>query len=130
MNPTPEMTTTAIKMVLSLVLVLAMLWGIYRFTRRSLNSGPAGANGRLIHVLANQYLGIKKSITLVQVPGAILVLGVSADRVNLLSRITDPEIISGFEKQHQPETKTSFRDQLQRLLHPMNAGWKPVGRDE
>lgn len=128
MNYTPEMTTTAIKMVLSLVLVLAILWGLYRFTRRGLNAGPAGANGPLIQVLANQYLGVKKSITLVQVPGAVLVLGVTADRVNLLSRIKDPEIIAGFEKAHSKETKTSFRDQLQRLLNPMNAGWKPTDR--
>jgi flagellar biosynthetic protein FliO len=130
MNYPPEMTTTAIKMVLSLLVVLAMLWGLYRFTRRNLVSGPIGANGRLIKVLANQYLGVKKSITLVQVPGAILVLGVSADRVNLLSRIKDPDIVSRFEKQEQPGTKTGFRDQLQRFLHPMNAGWKPAGRDE
>ena len=130
MNYTPEMTTTAIKMVLSLLLVLAMLWGLYRFTRRNLASGPVGAHGRFIKVLANQYLGVKKSITLVQVPGAILVLGVSADRVNLLSRIKDPDIISRFEKQAQPGTPKGFRDQLQRLLHPMNAGWKPSGQDE
>lgn len=130
MNYTPEMTTAAVKMVLSLLLVLAMLWGLYRFARRHLNTGSVGVNGRLIHVLASQYLGVKKNITLVQVPGAILVLGISADRMNLLFRIRDPEIISSFEKHHQTSTKIGFRDQLQRLLHPMNAGWKPAGRDE
>ena len=121
MNYPPEMTTTAIKMILSLIFVLAVLWGLYRFTRRGLNANVLGTDGRLIRVLASHYLGIKKSITLVQVPGAVLVLGISADRVNLLSRIKDPELIANLQNRGPIVPRLNFRDQLQRVLHPMQA---------
>jgi flagellar protein FliO/FliZ len=130
MNYSPEMTTTAIKMVLSLLLVLAMVWGLYRLARRGLGTGAGSSNGRLIQVLANHYLGVKKSIALVQVPGSILVLGISADRVNLLSRINDKEVIANLNSRNSVDVKSGFRDQLQRILHPMNTGWKPVNKEK
>jgi flagellar protein FliO/FliZ len=130
MNYSPEMTTTAIKMVLSLLLVLAMVWGLYRLARRGLGPGAGSSNGRQIQVLANHYLGVKKSIALVQVPGSILVLGISADRVNLLSRINDTEVIANLNSRNSVDVKSGFRDQLQRILHPMNTGWKPVNKEK
>lgn len=121
MNATPEMTMTALKMVLSLGLVLGVIWGLYRFTRRSLNTGMVGSNANLIRIMASRYLGVKKSITMVQIPGAVLVLGISADKVSLLSKIEDPQLIAGMTAQDPSEPKKGFRDQLQRMLHPMQA---------
>ncbi len=112
----PDMTMAALKMILALVFILGLIWGAYRWTRRTLPAGQAGGKGRLIKVLANHYLGVKKAITVVEVPGSVLVLGVSADRVNLLSRIEDPEILATIRKESaQPAPLRSFRDQLQRL---------------
>ena len=125
MNYAPDMTATAIKMVLSLALVLAVLWGLYRWARHSLPSGQAADGGRLIQVLGTHYLGVKKSLTVVQVPGSILVLGISADRVNLLTRIDDPSLIAGFKSDAQPKSTPGFMAQLQRLTRPGRSKWQP-----
>ena len=53
MNYAPEMTTTALKMLLSLGIVLALVWGLYRLARRNLPGIQAGPRGKLIQVLAS-----------------------------------------------------------------------------
>jgi flagellar protein FliO/FliZ len=118
MNYAPEMTTTALKMLLSLGIVLALVWGLYRLARRNLPGIQAGPRGKLIRVLASHYLGVKKSIAVVQVPGAILVLGIGAEQVNLLSRIDDPAAVAEFQRNEVKDNKPSFRNQLQRMLRP------------
>jgi flagellar biosynthetic protein FliO len=130
MNYAPEMTSTALKMIVSLIVVLGMVWGLYRIARRSLGTAPTGPNGKWIQVLASHYLGVKKSITLVQVPGAILVLGISADKVSLLSRIKDPELLSKLQNKTPTDPKRGFRDHLNRLLHPMDEGWKTANQEK
>jgi flagellar protein FliO/FliZ len=118
MNYAPEMTTTALKMLLSLGIVLALVWGLYRLARHNLPGIQAGSRGKLIQVLASHYLGVKKSIAVVQVPGAILVLGIGTEQVNLLSRIDDPAAVAEFQRNEVKDNKPSFRNQLQRMLHP------------
>ncbi len=116
MSYSPDLTLATVKMVLSLALVLAILWGIHRWSRRSLAVGtgvPKG--GRWIKVLGNHYLGPKKSITVVQVPGTVLVLGVGTDQVNLLTKIDDPEVLAELAGQDEVKTGRSFREQLQRV---------------
>ena len=122
MNYAPDLTMAAVKMVLSLGLVLAILWLVYRWSRRTLPAGAAGGQGRLIKILGSRYLGVKKSITVVQVPGSVLVLGIGGDRINLLTRIDDPEVVASLSDMTGSDTKkTGFKEQLQRMLRPMDA---------
>ncbi|WP_054031324.1 FliO/MopB family protein [Desulfatitalea tepidiphila] len=121
MNEAPDLTLAAIKMVLSLGLVLAILYLAYRWTRRSLPAGTVGGRGRLIQVLGSQYLGVKKSIAVVRVPGNILVLGIGNEQINLLTKIDDPEVMAAFTSESELNVKGGggFKDQLQRMLRPM-----------
>lgn len=122
MNYTPDLTMAAVKMVLSLGLVLSVLWLVYRWTRRSLPAGAAGSKGQLIKVLGSRYLGVKKSITVVQVPGTVLVLGIGGDRISLLTRIDDPELLASLSESAVNDGKSEgFKEQLQRMLRPMDA---------
>ena len=116
MNAMPDLSMVTLKMVISLVIVLAIIWGLYRAAKKNLPMVHNNGQGKMIRVLENQYLGIKKSITMVQVPGAVLVLGISSDRVSLLSRIDDPAIVDGITaKSNNHRSVLSFKDQLQRL---------------
>lgn len=122
MNYAPDLTMAAIKMVLSLGLVLTILWVAYRWTRRSLPAGATGAKGQLIKVLGSRYLGVKKSIAVVQVPGTVLVLGIGGDRINLLTQIDDPDLLANLSESPANEGKgEGFKEQLQRMLRPMDA---------
>ena len=116
MSSPPDLTLAAIKMVASLAVVLAIVWGLYRVARKTMPSVHAGANGKLIKVLENRHLGVKKSIAMVQVPGAVLVLGIGADNVQLLTQLDDPEAIQKITATvDQQGASTSFMSHLQRL---------------
>jgi flagellar protein FliO/FliZ len=119
MTYSPELTGAVLKMALALLLVLAILWAVQRWARRNLANGPAGIKRRLVRVLGNHYLGVKKSITIVQVPGSILVLGIGAEQISLLSRIDDPQAIARIIEEEKPAGQ-HFGDHLQRFTRALS----------
>jgi flagellar protein FliO/FliZ len=92
MNAAPDLLTAGLKMIASLGVVLAiillLLYAIKKLTRQRM--GVSG--NRQIEVLENHYLGVKKSISLVRVPGKLLVLGICADRIRLLDTLADTPV--------------------------------------
>jgi flagellar protein FliO/FliZ len=126
MSHSPDLIAATLKMILSLAVVLALVWLLHRWLRRALPGAGSAGGGRLIRVLGTHYLGVKKSIALVQVPGSILVLGLGGDQINLLTRIEDPAVIAGIEAFPEGRPSVGFRDQLQRLIRPQAS---PSGRD-
>jgi flagellar protein FliO/FliZ len=89
MNGTPDMLTAGLKMIASLGLVLAMIFGLLYGIRKLTGRRLGATGGKRIHVLENHYLGVKKSIALVRIPGKVLVLGISGDRINLLDTLDE-----------------------------------------
>jgi flagellar biogenesis protein FliO len=94
------------------------------FTKRFMRKDSGRTHDKMIRVLANQVMGIKKSISLVQVPGAILVIGISGDSIRLLSQIEDKDILDRIQKEATGFIAPSFSDQLNkitsRFLAPKN----------
>lgn len=90
---TTDMTATALTLIAALAVLLgllwAALWGVRRIAGRR---GPAGP-GKALRVLGATYVGVKKTVTLVEVPGAVLVLGVTPERIGLLQTIDDPVLV-------------------------------------
>jgi flagellar protein FliO/FliZ len=91
MNGTPDMIAAGLKMIASLGVVLAMILGLLYGVRKLTRQRMGAAGGRRIQVLESHYLGVKKSIALVRIPGKVLVLGLSSDCINLLDTL-DEEI--------------------------------------
>lgn len=116
MNYSPDVTTATIKMILSLGFILALVWGLYRIAKKKVPMLGNGRRGQLIQVIENHCIGVKKNIALVRVPGSVLVLGIGAERVSLLSQIADPAVIKRIETATAPtESVVSFKDQLKRF---------------
>ena len=114
MSSAPDLMTTALQMVTALGIVLGGLFVIFYLIRRFLKKDASGSKDPLIKVLANQYLGLKKNIALVEVPGAVLVVGIANDRITLLTKIEDSAILSSLQPSRS-EVLPSFSDHLQRL---------------
>ncbi len=116
-------------MIAVLVCIVAGLIFLNYFIRRQLHAGK-GRSGRRISVLENAHLGVKKSIAMVQVPGAVLVLGLTAERITLLERIDDPD---GRYGAASTDTDTAparrFKDHLQQLTSTFNRV-APANRQE
>ncbi len=118
MSAAPDLTMAALKMVMALGVVLLLVWGLYRLTKGKLAMHPGG-NRKMIQVLESQYVGVKKSIAMVKIPGSVLVLGVGTDAVNLLTRIDDPDLIGSIAAESHNDRRTaSFKEHLQRLMNP------------
>lgn len=122
MNGAPDLATAAIKMMFSLAVVLLIVWGLYRLAKGKLPTHTMGGKNKHIQVVDSQYLGVKKSVTMVKIPGSILVLGVGADNVNLLTQINDPEILNSISLNSKKQRVLGFKDQLNRLTKSQPKG--------
>ena len=115
MNYHPDLLSTALKMITALVIVLGGLLIVFYFLRRILKRDIGGPSEKLIRVLSSSYIGVKKNIFLIEVPGSILVLGVTSDNIRLLTKIEDEEILNRFKRPEEGKKTTSFSDQLNKL---------------
>ena len=118
MNTAPDALSTALQMFTALGIVLGGVLVVFYFMKRFLKRDKGGSSKQLIRVVASQYVGIKKSIALVEVPGAVLVVGISNDNISMLTKIEDKIVIDGIRQERSPITP-SFKDHLQRLTARM-----------
>lgn len=89
MNTTPDMLTAGLKMIASLGMVLALILGLLYGIKKLSRQRMGAVGGKQIRVLESHYMGVKKSISLVSVPGKVLVVGISGDRINLLDTLDE-----------------------------------------
>ena len=116
MNAAPDMLATALKMVAALGVVLGGLFVVYYFTRRMTRSDGAGTRDKLIRVVANKFIGVKKNICMVEVPGSVLILGITNDRITLLSEINDEKILERIGHAENTGSAPTFADHLNKLV--------------
>jgi flagellar biogenesis protein FliO len=114
-NPSPDLISTSLKMVIALVVILAGLLLIGHLTKRIAQKGAGKSKDQLIKVLAHEYIGMKKCISLVEVPGCILVVGISNEHLCLLTKIENEKILEMVKGQEVDNPGTSFLTQLRAL---------------
>src|SRR5210317_1291952 len=114
MNTAPDIVSTAFQMLTALGIVLGGLRVVFYFMKRFFKRDVGGSKEQLIKVIASQYIGIKKNISIVEIPGSILVVGVSNDNISLLTKIDDKVVLDDL-RQENARIAPSFSDHLQRL---------------
>jgi len=114
MNPAPDALSTTLQMLTALAIVLGGLLVVFYLLKRFLRRDAGGPGNPLIRVIASQYIGVKKNIALVEIPGTVLVLGVSNDNISLLTTIEDQSVVDAI-RQKSSRLTPSFSDHLQRL---------------
>ena len=85
---TPDLFSSAVKMVSALAITLGILFLVFYLLRWffSTKGGNLGSRG-LIRVISTTYLGGKRSLVLADVAGEKLVLGLSPQTITLLAKI-------------------------------------------
>lgn len=121
----PDIIPTAIKMLTALGVVLGGILLVYYFAKRILKRQVGNSKGKMIRVLESSYIGVKKNISLVEIPGAILVLGITNDNISLLSKIENQETIDGYKKVENKKELLSFSDRLHQISSKLK-GMKSV----
>lgn len=115
MNYHPDLMPTALRMLTSLGVILVILLFALYFARRIFKKQVVGSKDGLIRVVANTYIGIKKNISMIEVPGAVLILGVTSDNISLLAKIEKQEILDKFKEVSEKKVDHAFSGQLRKI---------------
>jgi flagellar protein FliO/FliZ len=115
MNYQPDLVSTGLKMLTVLVIVLGGLLIVLYYTKRKFRNQGGVSGLKLVRFLGNTYIGVKKHIALVEVPGALLVLGITAENICLLAKIENKEILDELKTYDGEKVWPSFSEQLQKL---------------
>ena len=115
MNGTPDLFYTSLKMLSALGLVLGGMLMVFYFMKRYLKRDLPVSKEKSIRVLASSYIGVKKHISLIEVPGSVLVVGITNDCISLLSKIEDEEILNKLKLSDEDRNQASFSEQLKKL---------------
>ena len=121
MNCQPDMILTAVKMFGALALILSLLLGVFYLIKRRAGTESGMSRNKLIRVMAGCYIGAKKNISMVEIPGAVLVLGITNDNITLLSKIEDADLLQRIKTIEGDKSFPSFFDQLQQLSSKFKA---------
>jgi flagellar biogenesis protein FliO len=114
-NSSPDLVTSSLKMIIFLSFLLAGLIAVGRFMKHIPLRRARKTKGRLITVLANERLGLKNYISLVEVPGCVLVVGITTEGISLLTKIKNENMPGGLIRNYTDAPETSFLDQLRGL---------------
>ncbi len=122
----PNLFSSAIRMVVSLSIIIAVLLVVFYFTKPLLNkAGAIRGKEKVIRVLANNYVGGKKVISLVSVADHLLVVGITPTNISLLTRIDDPETVERFKATRDSNCgSASFVNQFKKFSRKMAGGDK------
>ncbi len=93
MTNDPEFINTLLKMVVFLLLMAGGAAAVLYFFKRVAKSTGHEAKQQLISVLSTKLIAPKKSVSLIHVPGAVLVVGIAGDTLSLLTKIEDRELV-------------------------------------
>jgi len=98
MSTAPDALSITLQMLTALAIVVGGLLVAFYLMKRFLKRDAGGSSQALIRVVANQYIGAKKNIALVEVPGTVLVVGITSDRISLLTKIEDQSVLDGISR--------------------------------
>lgn len=116
----PSLTAMGAKMIgaLALVvgLVLALAWVAQKYMGK-LNT--AFGNGGVVKVLSTSSIGVKKQISVVDVAGEIIVLGISGDSITMLTTIDNMESADRLRRMSSGGDKGSIPKNLNKYMKNM-----------
>ena len=114
----PSTAKMIIKMIVVLVLVIAALYGIMLFFKKKNN--PTQSDDDFLRRVSSLSLSPGKSIEIVTLVDRGFILGVTDSNINLISEITDKEMISAlnlnFDKKQNTKKPMNFSDVLEMFM--------------
>ena len=115
MNTDPQLMTTMVKMISILIILLGGLWAVSWYAKKKLNVPGGLSSGKRIKIIENCHLGVKKTISLVQVPGKVLVLGITGENLTLLTELNEEAVLKTDIKGEANLSDSPFAKQLKRF---------------
>ncbi len=89
--PMPSMFALLLRLIVSLIIIAGLAYLTMKILRRNIKVLSRGAN---INVLDQYSFSLNKGIFITEIAGRVYVLGVTEHNINLLTEITDPDVIA------------------------------------
>ena len=116
MSNSPDMVATALNLLFALIIVLVSLLLLFYLFKKVMKKYHNNSGNRLIKVLDSSFLGVKKNISIVEVPGAVLVLGITNDNISLLTRIDREAVMKELHETRGMEEGSWFAEKLGNII--------------
>jgi flagellar biogenesis protein FliO len=116
MSNSPDMVTTALNLLFALVIVLVSLLLLFYLFKKGVKKYYNNSDNKLIKVLDSTVIGVKKNILLVEVPGAVLVLGITNDNISFLTRIDRKDIAKELHETGSLKQGSFFAEKLGNII--------------
>lgn len=106
----PTLFSSSLRAVTALLIVLSLMLITFYFAKKYLlKEGSLLGMDKQIKILSTSYIAPKKSIDLVEIGGEVLVLGVTANNITLLTKIENKEVVEKIKgNRERPLIKPSF----------------------
>ncbi|MBI3584851.1 MAG: FliO/MopB family protein [Nitrospinae bacterium] len=103
----PDMSSAIFKTITALAIVLAAVLLISYIAKKVLKKNDiVFGKDKLIRVLGTSYIGVKKAITLLDVAGEVLVIGVTNNNITMLTKLESEEAKSKLLNSTTPKLRT------------------------
>ena len=100
-----------VKAIITLVFVLGLMYAafyVFRLFVKKTSGGRFGKFSSPVRVVSSSFIGQKKNITIVEVAGEMLVLGVTPTTITCLTKIDNPDTIAELKKAQPLGAKSLF----------------------
>jgi flagellar protein FliO/FliZ len=87
-----ELINSMLKMITVLFFLIGGLWAASLYLKKRYRLSRSFNENKKIKVLENCYIGFKKAVCLIQVPGEIIVLAISGEHITFLTKISTSNI--------------------------------------
>jgi len=104
----------SIKMFISLIIMLGLIFCLFFILRRLKSVSLSGARGPSMRLLGSLSLAPKRGLALVEVCDQWLVIGIGTENVNLISKVDRPEGNATYETS-PPGGKDMFHSILENI---------------
>lgn len=98
----------ALKMMLALVMVLAVLFFLVRVFRRTRGIHGALLSDPGIKLLTSKLIAHQKYVSLVEIGGEVFALGISETQITLLTKIENKEFVERMKTRPSAESEPSW----------------------
>jgi flagellar protein FliO/FliZ len=111
------------KMILGLGVVFILFFFLMRFLKRANAAGAGLSSDSEIRLLTTKPIAPQKFISLVEIGGEVLALGVSEAQITFLTKIENKEFIEKVTARHSiTSDPSSFLQQLSRVPRSLKGG--------
>ena len=114
-------TGLVMRMLLSLTVVIALIWGATRLLRRLSGDGASNSSKSHVRVLDRTYIAPKKAVYVINIGNRSLALGVTDSQISTLAELDNAETLAAYPGKKTGGSATPFAGLLKEVRNKFSS---------